>query len=309
MKMHGIVSEDGRKGRPSAHEAGTTKIVHSPPPVGHKLNSEQARRDTQQSKAQAQIDKLKVLQMEKELELREAATRRKLLAMKQQLTHGAAPNQGNSPFSPYTSFDVQSPHSTLTPSGTHTASNSHNPPAVYIPSHIATLSPDAHHLPNPPLSLGPSPSHPVTYKTPLAAAPVQTLDQARLSVAKNGKLAGTVSADTTVNSHTSTKPMVSITEQHQSTKAPSGTQRVSTTSTEGKKVWAGEHKVKTTPPEGQKAQVGKEKTKVSLPEEYKETAYMSALDRQKARVARVRRCIAAATIIQRWWRTHCTVKR
>ena len=44
--------------------------------------------------------------------------------------------------------------------------------------------------------------------------------------------------------------------------------------------------------------------KLTLPEEIKETEYMSALQRQKARVSRIRRCIVAATVIQRAWRDY-----
>ena len=44
--------------------------------------------------------------------------------------------------------------------------------------------------------------------------------------------------------------------------------------------------------------------KLTLPEEIKETEYMTALQRQKARVSRIRRCIVAATVIQRAWREH-----
>ena len=49
--------------------------------------------------------------------------------------------------------------------------------------------------------------------------------------------------------------------------------------------------------------------KLTLPEEIKETEYMTALQRQKARVYRIRRCIAAATVIQRAWRIYKTSKR
>ena len=44
--------------------------------------------------------------------------------------------------------------------------------------------------------------------------------------------------------------------------------------------------------------------KLTLPEEVKETEYMSALQRQKASVSRIRRCIMAATVIQRAWRDY-----
>ena len=48
--------------------------------------------------------------------------------------------------------------------------------------------------------------------------------------------------------------------------------------------------------------------KLTLPEEIKETEYMSALQRQKARVSRIRRCIVAATVIQRAWRDYTDKK-
>jgi len=44
--------------------------------------------------------------------------------------------------------------------------------------------------------------------------------------------------------------------------------------------------------------------RLTLPEEIKETEYMTAIQRQKARVSRIRRCIAAATVIQRAWREY-----
>ncbi len=44
--------------------------------------------------------------------------------------------------------------------------------------------------------------------------------------------------------------------------------------------------------------------KLTLPDEVKETEYMTAIQKQKARVSKIRRCIVAATLIQRAWRTH-----
>ena len=44
--------------------------------------------------------------------------------------------------------------------------------------------------------------------------------------------------------------------------------------------------------------------KLTLPEEIKETEYMSAIQKQKARVSRICRCIVAATVIQRAWRNY-----
>lgn len=46
------------------------------------------------------------------------------------------------------------------------------------------------------------------------------------------------------------------------------------------------------------------KPRLTLPEEVKETEYMTAIQRQKVRVSRIRRCIIAATVIQRAWREY-----
>ena len=48
--------------------------------------------------------------------------------------------------------------------------------------------------------------------------------------------------------------------------------------------------------------------KLTLPEEIKETEYMSAIQRQKVRVSKIRRCIVAATVIQRAWRNYKDLK-
>ena len=53
----------------------------------------------------------------------------------------------------------------------------------------------------------------------------------------------------------------------------------------------------------------KSRQKLTLPEEIKETEYMSALQKQKARVSRIRRCIVAATVIQRAWRDYYNIDR
>ena len=44
--------------------------------------------------------------------------------------------------------------------------------------------------------------------------------------------------------------------------------------------------------------------KLTVPVEAKETEYMSEVQKQRARVTRIRKCIAAATAIQRAWRKH-----
>ena len=46
------------------------------------------------------------------------------------------------------------------------------------------------------------------------------------------------------------------------------------------------------------------KARLTLPPEVKETKYMTSLQKQKSRVSKIRRCIVAATVIQRAWRAH-----
>ena len=49
---------------------------------------------------------------------------------------------------------------------------------------------------------------------------------------------------------------------------------------------------------------GHEVTTLTLPKEIKETEYMTALQKHKSRVNKIRRCMVAATLIQRVWREH-----
>ena len=53
-----------------------------------------------------------------------------------------------------------------------------------------------------------------------------------------------------------------------------------------------------------KRQNTRQSSPLRLPEEMKEKEYMSAVEKRRARVSRIRRCIAAATVIQRAWRMH-----
>ena len=59
-----------------------------------------------------------------------------------------------------------------------------------------------------------------------------------------------------------------------------------------------------TTPQSQKQQ----RPRLTIPEEARETEYMGAVQRQRARVSRIRRCIAAATLIQRAWRKYREMK-
>ena len=49
--------------------------------------------------------------------------------------------------------------------------------------------------------------------------------------------------------------------------------------------------------------------KLTVSKEVKETGYMTEVQRQRVRVSRIRRCIASATIIQRAWRQYRTQLR
>lgn len=57
-----------------------------------------------------------------------------------------------------------------------------------------------------------------------------------------------------------------------------------------------------TPSTGHMTSPSPTRAKLTLPEEVKETEYMSAVQKQRVRVSKIRRCIVAATVIQRAWR-------
>ena len=236
---------------------------------------------------QQQIERLRVSQMEKQLQLKEASTRRKILALKQQLLSGNKP--------PSTAPAKPSPNNTL--------------PSNYIKASVPSSKSDEIHLS----------AQSRTEKLPqfIKQSPVPSLHEPQM------RGISTISSHVKPATEETTKEVLSsrITERvkrqlsptvESSSKVGGTSQTVSgnkPTTNAAEKIKPKQNVTDKVNQEGVKFSSTQPREKVprqklTLPEEIKETEYMTALQRQKARVSRIRRCIVAATVIQRAWREY-----
>ena len=227
--------------------------------------------------------------MEKQLELKEASTRRKVLALKQQLQSGSKP--------PAT-----------TPEKLSTSAMSEAIPMSKSDQTVLSSNIQKIHKTEMTTSLNNSPlqTPPIVQST--VSTSVQGSNQSRTThtlhrsdsertkVSANGPIeVSEASPSPVINRLT---PATSMTDPHnignkqetnlhkKAINQESSPPPVTTLSTKTDVLRSRSHQ------------------KLTLPEEIKETEYMSALQRQKARVSRIRRCIVAATVIQRAWRDY-----
>ena len=238
---------------------------------------------------QQQIERLRVSQMEKQLQLKEASTRRKILALKQQLLSGNKP--------PPTAPAKSSPNNTL--------------PTNYIKASVPSSKSDEIHL---------SSQSRTEKKLPqfIKQSPVPSLHEPHMrgisSISSHVKPATVETTTKEVLSQRITervKRQLSPTVESNS-KVGGTSQTVSgnkPTTTAAEKIKPKQNVTEKVRQEGVKFSSTQSREKVphqklTLPEEIKETEYMTALQRQKARVSRIRRCIVAATVIQRAWREY-----
>ena len=306
---------------------------------------------------QKEIEQLRVSQAEKQLELKEAATRRKLQELKQQLLESPTPH----PPSPSHPADLQH----------KTKSHSHSPvsPSSGIPHSNSVIQTYGHSTTSggvsvsyKPPATAPQPQHQHTSYSDRQRAIMERLAQSvdgrrneqEYSSSQENSIHGQdlvqlhpqdaqetavkfrQSTDENEKLNTYTLAMSSIHAQPSSTKqtdtgklpftqnAPthSQNQRDSKqqsiqhshdTATHHETKWPTTQKEpafsqpyrhnsrESRKPESEKQM---KQQRMPLPEEVKEREYMSAVQQQRLRVSRIRRCIAAATVIQRAWRLH-----
>ena len=244
------------------------------------------------SQIQQQIERLRISQMEKQLELKEASTRRKILALRQQLQSGSKP--------PATAPEKRS-------MSTSTMSE-----AIPMSKSDQTV-----------LSSNTQKFHKTEMATSLNNSPLQTPPTVQSTISTSGQgtretytLHRSNSKRTKESAHgpiefskVSPSPVInrltpdSIIDPHniignkQETKLHEKTVNQESSPSPV-----------TTPSTKTDVPRSRSRQKLTLPEEIKETEYMSALQRQKARVSRIRRCIVAATVIQRAWRDYTDKK-
>ena len=234
---------------------------------------------------QKQIEKLRLSQMEKQLELREASTRRKILALKQQLQSGTKP--------PSTApADFEKPSSRRA-----TTSKDSSPPVPSSKSAYVMLSTESD---NQKLSR-------------FHDSPIQSLHEPHVRHNSLTKPDVKDGKEWTTNANVALLQQQNREKVTQSINAHDSTSSSSTMSKDigGNKLktnTSNKHNVQPeSTPDNSHVRCSHKKTfrqKLTLPEEIKETEYMSAVQRQKARVSRIRRCIVAATVIQRAWRDY-----
>ena len=223
--------------------------------------------------------------MEKQLELKEANTRRKILALKQQLQSGNKP--------PLTAPAKQSVHTVSTPVDVKAhIPTSKSEQVILSPNRQQLRTDESSHFNDSPTQMphlqdAVSTSMQENNKTQAELRIQQASERTKQSVlAENNNPSPT--------QITRASPNIVKTD-------PSSNKEVTNSSTQ-----QAASQVLTISPVSScsKTPQPKSRQKLTLPDEIKETEYMSAIQRQKARVSRIRRCIVAATVIQRAWRDY-----
>ena len=229
--------------------------------------------------------------MEKQLELKEASTRRKILALKQQLQGGTRP--------PSTAPAKPAMHITVPPlkESIPTSKSDH---LVTFQSTVGSREDKVSHKTEPS-------SHLPTIGTYSSKAPTHLSCQSEMSLKESSLKA----KDKTTHTLSQTGNQGSIGARSNTSYGSSNANNVTTTSITTSLAINSALQPQSNDSANQKggdhSNTSASRTprqKLTLPEEIKETEYMSAVQRQKARVSRIRRCIVAATVIQRAWRDY-----
>lgn len=256
--------------------------------------------------------------MEKQLELKEATTRRKILALKQQLQ-----GNGTQRYEQRTSTTRDVPSSStsnipsMSPAPLNTKQTLSSPSPVYTNQYqnvsnskqsVRVLQSPAQTTPtSPPLN-----SNPVRVSIESSHYPDSqrlwqknsTRNDNSSSVPSDQPSRARLQVQDISEPFTSTHTTKAFTTLDDSDKANS--EQVVRITSEKRQSQEHSKDTSTTEKPVPKSQSSNStrRDKLTLPEEIKETEYMSALQRQKARVSRIRRCIVAATVIQRAWRDY-----
>ena len=293
---------------------------------------------------QQQIEKLRISQMEKQLELKEAATKRKLLTLKQQLQNSritSPPSEMTSPQYVFNKPPATAP--VVTPAKTEQNScipkSESDRLAISVDGKWHTISlrrkdessrPIQHTPPqrsDETSSKAQSQSSNTTQSTAgyvdsttenITSQSLQTTTQAEFSRRlpssrpNESQTQATRLDEHSTNSTNMNKPLFSAWQQtpqdicrqmdHPPKHKTVVNQQSNTPEKANDDIIYVEHNAE---PRPNIVNVNSEsRARLTLPEEIKETEYMTALQRQRARVSRIRRCIVAATVIQRTWKIY-----
>ena len=245
---------------------------------------------------QQQIERLRISQIEKQLELKEASTRRKILALKQQLQGGSKPpatapekRSMNTPATgkaiPMSKSDQTVLSSNVQKIKTETTTSLNNSPLQAPPTLQNMVSTSGQ-------GTNQSRAAHTLHRSDSQRTKVLAPGPTEISKASPSPVICRLTPDTSMTDpHIQSKQKTKLYEKaaNQELSPPPVTTPSTLTKTEIPHLIS--------------------RQKLTLPEEIKETEYMSALQRQRARVSRIRRCIVAATVIQRTWRDYTDKKK
>ena len=229
------------------------------------------------------------------MELKEASTRRKILALKQQLQSGnKPPATAPAKQSVYTSTNTKASIPASKSDQSVLSSNMQNTPktTAYL-SNLPIQIPSSHKVPN-----------------AFSKSDQGTIESRAVHTQHSGdsERINKVSAPTETHKVSPTPEINRLTISDSDTDPPIRKKFEQETKLQ-EKVVEQESKLPPVISPSSKTAPSNSCPKLTLPEEIKETEYMSALQRQKARVSRIRRCIVAATVIQRAWRDYILTRK
>ena len=252
---------------------------------------------------QQELEELKQVQMEKQLQLKEAATRQKLMALKQQLKSDSkmpatkpkivqntrssditANGTVNLPVTPRTAQSETTGHTKANCSGVQLSMSIDGKWPCNIKSQYTKPTTENTTTPKQDKQLKYQSS---TFSSllPDAFKPISSNDKSFIIDNKPGIVLDDTKQATSNKKETSThmdKPKSSDENAHSDLKSRTPSANANSTS---------QHKPVV-------------RHKLAVPEMVKEIEYMSALNKQKARVSRIRRAIHAAEVIQKAWRKY-----
>ena len=259
-----------------------------------------------------EIEELKTLQMEKDLELKEAATIRKIQALKHQLTGYKRPvKTSDEVHYPWIPTEEQIPRkrdtreqevesNTITENLPRIPAGDCDRESYRTPQHVTV---------------------PIKPPPPLTAPPTMMTDDTKVktrssqhegvsnpwAIQKNSPRDGLAASANgewrAVPGHSTIGHMISPFPSIRTTSTNSHVTISSSPITPRANKFTKTH-TPTMIPVTQSYTSSQSREKLTLPKEVKEREYMTTLQRQKARVSKIRRCMVAATVIQRAWRDY-----
>ena len=242
---------------------------------------------------QQQIEDLKQVQMEKQLLLKEAATRKRLLALKQQLQADSRRHSSNK----LTAQEQKEVAPKTAPSETFHVTEHESSTAAQLSLSVNGKWPTRLSIKSQPSQAPPPPPSTTTSKMANSVSHDKFVKEETLLRYKQSLLLDTTTSHNTCKTDHKPEIVARMPEKTKQVTSPSIDKNEVTNANQTKPLKnqsnATVHNSKLST-----------KQRLAVPDTIKETEYMSAVMKQKARVSRIRQAINAAVVIQRAWRKY-----